>query len=92
MTFVYLIRCGTLPYYKIGISDNPQERLEALQVANPLRLYLLMTCGFPTKVAAKLAESNVHLSLSAQNIWNEWFELSKEQVECLKCDMIKAGA
>jgi len=90
MWFVYLIQCGDLPYYKIGISESPHERLIGLQVANPLTLSLLVTCGFATQALAYQAEHNAHRELWDCNIHGEWFELTSKQIEILKCDMIKA--
>jgi len=91
MCFVYLIQCGDLPYYKIGISDRPEERLAGLQTANPLRLALLMTCGFASKQEATVAEGNTHRELWDCNMHGEWFELTKKQIEAIKCDMAKAS-
>lgn len=91
MCFVYLIQCGDLSYYKIGISDRPEERLQGLQVANPQKLNLLMTCAFTDMAAARQAEKAIHLELRSDNIHSEWFELTSKQVDTLKCEMIKAG-
>ncbi len=91
MWFVYLIQCGDLPYYKVGISESPHERLANLQEANPQTLSLLLTCGFPGKIEAYNAEQAVHRELWDCNIHGEWFELTSKQIEILKCDMIKAG-
>jgi len=91
MSYVYLIKCGDLPYYKIGISDSPSERLDAIQKCNPLPLSLLMICGLSSRTAASQAELQIHLKLKPHNIHGEWFELSREQVEILKCDMAKAS-
>lgn len=91
MCFVYIIQCGDLPYYKIGISDRPEERLEGLQSANPQKLKLLMTCGFDDKALATQAEQDAHRELRDCHMHGEWFELTSKQISALQCDMIKAG-
>ena len=90
-SFVYLIQCGDLPYYKIGVSDRPEERLMGLQTANPQTLSLLATCAFDNKNLAVQAEQDAHKKLWKEHIRGEWFELNPEQVMTLKCDMIRAS-
>ena len=90
MTYVYLIRCSDLPYYKIGLTTNLLERLEALQTANPLPLTIVCTCGFSSFGAARRAECDCHRTLAKERMHGEWFQLTPEQVAQLRCDMALA--
>ena len=87
MTNVYLIRCATTTYYKIGIADDPNKRLEALQAGCPYPLHIVMTCGFLSRTAASQAELDVHAKLAKHNVRGEWFNLSQDQITQLKFDM-----
>ncbi len=90
-SFVYLIRCGETDYYKIGVSDNPVERLANLQSANPIELHLIATCGFDSKLAAIRAEQDSHRNLAKYNVRGEWFEFKPKTVSQLIHDMLVAN-
>ena len=73
-SFVYFIRNGS--YIKIGISENPQARLDALQTSSPLKLELLDYIPGGRKLENKLHKKFKHLRESG-----EWFRAEQDLVE-----------
>lgn len=61
--------------YKIGVSTNPNNRLEAIQVANPESLMILATMP-----GTEREESELHLRYKEVSISGEWFHLNEIQV------------
>ena len=82
MKYVYLISSEDKDFninYKIGISNDPNKRLSCLQTGNPNILKIIKI--YKTKYASKI-ESYIHKLYSDNNILNEWFELSKNDIDC----------
>lgn len=82
--FVYLIRMGRTKMYKIGISNDPEKRLDRLQTASPYKLKLLNI--FPADNATA-AEEKLHAVFHGQRKEGEWFSLTDEQravIEAIK--------
>ena len=76
MKYLYLI--GTKDNkQKIGISNDPEKRLKALQTGNPEPLFIHYTIELPDRKAFKV-EKHLHREYSHYNIKNEWFELPME--------------
>ena len=86
--YVYLISDLNSYTYKIGISNNPEKRLKALQTGNDKSLKIL------SKVLCKNynnVETALHNKYNFLRISGEWFELSDKDVlnfeqECKKID------
>lgn len=76
-TYLYLIRRGDSSHYKIGISTNPNDRLNALQSANPETLDLVAYCIHEN---AYDVEQSIHAMLGERRINREWFELDAEML------------
>jgi len=74
---LYIIRCNNSNFYKIGISEIPEERLQALQIGCPYPLSLIYKRYFkePTKV-----EKLFHKKYHSQQKNGEWFELSESEI------------
>ena len=79
--FIYLIRAHNAPYFKIGYSGNPEDRVKQLQTGSMFPLELLQK--WSVKDVCK-AEKEVHTALQNYNRalrypelgWKtEWFEL-----------------
>ena len=93
MGFVYLIgEVDDDTKYKIGVTKkkNIDERKKELQTGNSDELYIKDV--FETKYPYKL-EKMLHRHFYNKNILNEWFSLSKEDVNsfnntCLKYENI----
>ena len=67
---LYIAKAGD--YYKIGISDNPEERIKQLQTANPQVVELVV--DFPAIDAAE-CEKRLHEKFAKHRASGEWFEL-----------------
>lgn len=76
--FVYFIAAGSTPI-KIGVSDNPADRLSALQTAHYQQLHLIYTIECRTRAAAFEVESAFHRWYEELNIRNEWFRLTPKR-------------
>ncbi len=75
-TFVYCIqersRDAAAPI-KVGIAQDPRQRLANLQVGNPMRLALYGLIGPLTSIDAGLLENDLHITMSKYHICGEWF-------------------
>lgn len=64
--------------YKIGITKNDiSVRLRALQTGNPYKISIVNS--FQSKWASKV-ENSLHSYFKKNNVLNEWFVLSDEEV------------
>ncbi len=86
--YVYLISDINNYTYKIGISNNPENRLKALQTGNDrtLRIIHKVICENYSKV-----ENALHNKYCFLKVNGEWFELTEEDVKnfpesCKKMD------
>ena len=70
---IYLIQAGDNGPVKIGVSDNPEQRLRDLQTAHSETLVLL------DKIDANHSnERNLHTRLAEHRIKGEWFRPHEE--------------
>lgn len=78
MSYVYLIASGKA--VKIGIADNPKNRLSSLQTANyeSLRIYCAFQCESRSK--AIQLEGLLHKRYAANKLKGEWFSVAPEKV------------
>lgn len=79
--FIYLARQGNSELYKIGSSDNPEERIKQLQTANGEQLELIET--FETNYKFKL-ETALHRRFLPSKTLGEWFILKEEDIKNFK--------
>ena len=77
---VYIAKSGE--YYKIGISDNPPERIKQLNTASPERIQLVSEYKSVNAVAA---EKRLHKSLRHYRKNGEWFALTPKMFNLLMC-------
>ena len=68
--FCYLIYDGT--YYKIGRSNNPEERLKALKTGNPSCKLISYGDG--------IEEKQLHRIFGKFRVKGEWFQLQRKHV------------
>ena len=75
--YVYLISDLNSYTYKIGISNNPEKRLKALQTGNDnsLKILFKVLCENYNQV-----ETALHNKYNFLRINGEWFELNNEDV------------
>lgn len=79
MCQVYIIEQAETGYIKIGISEDVQKRLAALQTANPHKLTLryILTC--PTTQDAQTIEHMLHQRYSDWRKSGEWFDVDADE-------------
>ena len=76
--YVYLICDSANELYKIGVTKGDiQKRMKKLQTGNATELFLVNyhETNYPYRI-----ESMLHNHFKSQNVLNEWFELSKEDI------------
>lgn len=86
MQYVYFITCKNFDgRVKIGRSKNPNERLMGLQTGNPDRLIIYKQIPYNNFINL---ENILHKYCDNVNILNEWFELSKEQMDNIYDELV----
>jgi len=75
MRCVYLIQSLENGYYKIGVSKNPQKRIEQLQTGNSSKLKLISTFKSDYAYKIETALRNTHTSSRKEG---EWFDIGFE--------------
>lgn len=86
---VYLIgptQRGHTNTVKIGVSDNPKKRLQALQTGHPLPLFLfyagvVFSCDTNKPVEALPLERYLHCKYFSNRLKGEWFRLHAGSVK-----------
>jgi hypothetical protein len=84
IVFVYAIEAGD--FIKIGVAEDPERRLRALQTASPLPLRLLDARPFRTSARAFVVEWVIHdeLTCNGQLQQGEWFRRAPwDPADCL---------
>jgi hypothetical protein len=79
--YVYLIGHPESCMYKVGVSNNPKRRFQAIQAHSPVMLLLIAIkpCGD----TAYQEERRLHLALSRFRHHGEWFKLTKDHISAL---------
>lgn len=80
MYHVYLIEQVGSEFTKIGITQNVERRLTALQAANPNKLAVRYTVTCDTKAQAHELEALLHQCFAEQRGMCEWFAVRAEEV------------
>ena len=73
--FVYLIRQADSDYIKIGVASAPRDRLDVLQIGNPLPLVLEWQVECADRADALAVEAALHELYSKTRLTGEWFLL-----------------
>lgn len=79
-SYVYFIAAGSAAM-KIGVSDDPANRLAQLQTAHYQKLYLLFTIECNSRDAAFEVEKAFHRWYADQRLRDEWFDIAATSVE-----------
>jgi hypothetical protein len=74
---IYVFQCG--PYYKVGLSENWQKRLDAIKYTSPFRVRKVMTRAVPWH-GLLAAEQHAHRALAYCRLRGEWFAASKAEL------------
>lgn len=67
--------------FKIGESNNPEQRLKTLQTGNMRKLKIYKLIRFNSKTLAQAFESNLHRIYKSTRILGEWFKISKNDID-----------
>ena len=65
-------------YYKIGISEDPDKRIQQLNTANPEGVELI--ASFDTE-CAEATEHEFHKAFAARRVNGEWFNVPESYIE-----------
>lgn len=76
--FVYLMKCNE--FYKIGISKNPDKRLEHITPLMPYKTELIHTIATENM---KELEAFLHEQLAHCRVNGEWFKLPDDELDVL---------
>jgi len=76
MTYVYFITNQRETVVKIGIANNPLQRLKTFQTANHEELIILKTIKLKTRAEAFQLETALHRKFKKFHIRGEWFKLT----------------
>jgi hypothetical protein len=76
--YIYVVKMGTLPVYKIGRTKSLEDRRRIYKVLLPVRIDLI--CAIPTSDIA-WAEAWIHNSVRHFWLNGEWFMLNDERIE-----------
>ena len=81
---LYIIKTGN--FYKIGITQDIKSRIKTIETNNPLTPELI----FYEKISkSREVESFLHIKLKSKNIKNEWFKLSKKDINSTIKEIVK---
>lgn len=81
---IYFIQAGENGPIKIGESENPKERLNQLQTANPYKLELLWVFNDGD---SEWNEAKVQAIFDHELIKGEWFRPSRELLKFIRNEM-----
>lgn len=75
---LYLIKCKS--FYKIGLTDDINWRMQSLQTGNPYKLELCFCSYFDD---AEKTERFLHDKFKSKHVQGEWFRLNKSDLDFL---------
>lgn len=71
---------GLLPICKLGHSENPDQRVQALSTAHYQELSIDSQLCFRSREAAKKFEKECHSHFASRRKRGEWFDITPEDV------------
>lgn len=79
--YVYMMYIPKLKIYKLGFSNNPYKRLDAISISNPFNVILVFAMKDDN---ASSIESRLHMLYKNYRIKGEWFNLDfGHALECI---------
>lgn len=75
MSNVYVIGMSNQPYVKIGVSNNPFDRIVGVQTGSPYKLYLVAYIECIDRASAEKLERLLHQHYAAKRSEGEWFNI-----------------
>lgn len=79
--FVYMLFCGEgdgASYVKVGMTEKPEQRLDALRTAVPMKTEMFATVELPGRRVARIVERELHQALAQWGSRGEWFKVTKD--------------
>jgi hypothetical protein len=76
--------------YKVGVSNNPMNRLSTIQVGNPNKVSLLETINSGTFCARTIETKTMNI-LSSYNVWGEWFDAPPETIKAAMDEALRSS-
>lgn len=76
MTYLYFISNKSKKVVKIGIANNPQNRLKTFQTAHYEELIILKVVKLSNRTLAFQLETALHKKFHKYHIRGEWFKLT----------------
>jgi hypothetical protein len=76
---------------KVGISDNPEKRLKALQTGHFAKLGIACYFAVPEKRIARDLEDAFHKVNSDRRLAGEWFDMPAIEAVSLMCANLRAS-
>ena len=83
---VYLFRLESTPYYKVGVTDDVEQRRISVQTACPMRVELYLTFE-----GGIIEESTIHAALNDYHLSGEWFFIPTSPVRFIRHRLWREG-
>ena len=83
---IYLAKCGLT--HKIGVSENPEERIKGMQTGCPELIELIEVFNSRTP---ETTESRLHKCFKELQVRGEWFNQSDKLINSLRTDIAWYG-
>lgn len=85
--YVYCIKCCECPVsrVKIGLSQNPDDRLRQFQTGSPCRLEIAWAYETEDMIQA---EKDLHSALKLWHLRDEWFSLPENVIVSLHANLL----
>ena len=71
---LYVIENSSRDSLKVGVAENPYERLLQLQTGNPEKLKIIATFEYENREKALKIEKTIHKALGNSRVEGEWFK------------------
>lgn len=81
--YLYILKCSD--FIKVGVSNNPDKRINSINAHNPLNTILLFSFCYDKKKNAFLIEKKIHAKLKLINKHHkyEWFTYDEESMNAI---------
>ena len=85
--YVYLVTDGLA--YKIGVTNNLEQRVSQLQTGNPNKIRLIASSAKLDNNTARYIETSIHQGLTRLGVrqLNEWFKLDNNYLRMVMSEM-----
>lgn len=85
--YIYILKCEC--NYKIGISENVNNRIKQIQIGNSANIEKIMSYEFESAISSFL-EKYFHKHFADKKLNSEWFELQEKEIDYIRERLDKA--